>query len=69
MFLKVKSGRFNRVLVMEPLLTRNTRPSITDRLLCEGYTITLGLAEDVLPELSISINFIELKAIHFVYIP
>lgn len=69
MFLKVKSGRFNRVLVMEPLLTRNARPSIADRLLCKGYIIALGLAEDFLPELAISINFIELEGIHLVYTP
>ncbi len=57
MLLKVKSGGFDGIVVMVPLLTCNTSPSVTDGLLCEGYTLTLCLAEDVLPELSNTIQF------------
>ncbi len=54
--LKVKSRGFDGIIIEAPLLTCNTRPSVTDSLLCEGYIVTFGLAEDVLPELS---NFIQ----------
>jgi hypothetical protein len=56
MLLKVKLGRLDGIIVVEPLLTGNTSPSITDRLLCEDDTITFGFVEDFLPELS---NFIQ----------
>ena len=54
--LKVKSGGFDGILVMEPLLACNTSPSVTDSLLCEDYTVPFGFAEDFLPKLS---NFIQ----------
>jgi len=54
--LKVKSGGFDGIIVVVPLLTCITRPSVSDSLLCEGYIATFGLREDVLPELS---NFIQ----------
>jgi len=57
MLLKVKSGGFDGMVVVVPLLTCNMSPSVTDGLLCEGYTLTLRLAEDVLPELSNTIQF------------
>ena len=55
--LKVKSGGFDWIVVLVPLLTRNTRPCVTDSLLCEGYINTFRLGEDVLPELSKFIQF------------
>ena len=54
--LKVKSGGFDGIVIMMPLLSGKARPSIMDTLLCEGYIFTLCLAEDVLPKLS---NFIQ----------
>lgn len=38
--LKVKSGGFDRIIVVVPLLARNMGPRITDGLLCEGYVNT-----------------------------
>ena len=54
--LKVKSGGFDRIGVIVPLLTCEARPRVTYSLLCEGYIVAFGLREDVLPKLS---NFIQ----------
>ena len=51
---------------MPPLPTCNISPSVTDSLLCENYVVTLGVAEDMLPELSTSFSLIELGGLHFV---
>ena len=40
--LKVKSGRFNGILVVTPWLTCNTSPSATDGNLAINYTVTFG---------------------------
>lgn len=57
MLLKKKSSGVDGVLVLAPLLTCDTRPSVTDRLLCEDYPVAFVLAEDGLPELSSVIQF------------
>ena len=54
--LKIQLGGCDRIVVMPPLPTCDIGPGITDSLLCENYLITLGVAEDLLPELS---NFIQ----------
>lgn len=59
-FTLVEQIVYDGIVVVMPLLTCNTRPSVTDSLLCEGYIVTFGLAEDILPELSNSFGFIEL---------
>ena len=56
-FTLVEQIIYDGIVVVVPLLTCNTRPSVTDSLLCEGYIVTFGLAEDVLPELSNFIRF------------
>ena len=40
MRLKVNSGGFDGLLVVEPLFTCDASPSVTYSLLCEGYTVT-----------------------------
>lgn len=56
--LKVNFGRFDGLLVVEPLLTCDASPSVTYSLLCEGYTVTFRLAENLLPNLSIRIQYL-----------
>ena len=57
MLLKIQSGRCDRITVVPPLPTCDVSPGVTDSLLCENYTVTLGVTEDVLPELSSIIQF------------
>ena len=57
MLLKVHSGRFDRILGVEPPLFCNTSPSVMNSPLCEGYIVCFGLIENFLPELSMFIQF------------
>lgn len=66
--LKVKSGRFDGILIVAPLLTYNASPSVTDSLVCGYYPVTFGLP-DVLPSCLTSFSFIELAGLHFAYTP
>ena len=66
MHLKVELGGFEGIFVVEPLFICNTRPSVADSLLCEGYTVPFGLAENLLPKLSNFIQFDELWGLRFV---